>query len=44
MYTMQHNIDWIVGEKNKNKYTIFLRKIDSSFPDDVLEKMIYTNE
>jgi len=43
IYTMQHNIDWIVGEKKKNKYTIFLRKIDSSFPDDELEKMIYTH-
>jgi hypothetical protein len=43
IYTMQHNIDWIVGEKKKNQYTIFLRKIDSSFPDDVLEKMIYTH-
>jgi len=42
IYTMQHNIDWIVGEKKKNQYTIFLRKIDSSFPDDELEKMIYS--
>jgi hypothetical protein len=41
IYTTQHNIDWIVGEKNKNKYTMFLRKVDSSFPDDVLEKIIY---
>ena len=41
--TMQYNINWILGEKKKNKYAIFLRKVDSSFPDDVLEKIIYTN-
>jgi hypothetical protein len=40
--TTQHNINWIVGEKRKNKYAIFLRKVDPSFPDDVLEKIIYT--
>ena len=42
--TTDNNINWIIGEKKKNKYAIFLRKVDSSFPDDVLEKMIYTNE
>jgi len=42
IYTTQHNIDWIVGEKDKNKYAMFLRKVDSSFPDDVLEKIIYS--
>jgi hypothetical protein len=41
--TIDHNINWIVGEKKKHQYTIFLRKVDSSFPDDILEKMIYTN-
>lgn len=40
--TINHNINWILGEKKKNKHAMFLRKIDSSFPDDVLEKMIYT--
>jgi hypothetical protein len=40
----QSNINWILGEKNKKKHAIFLRKVDSSFPDDVLEKIIYTHE
>jgi hypothetical protein len=38
----QHNINWILGEKKKHQYTIFLRKVDPSFPDNVLEKIIYT--
>ena len=41
IYTTQHNINWILGEKKSNKYAIFLRKVDPSFPDDILEKMIY---
>ena len=42
IHTTQSNIDWIVGERKKNKYAMFLRKVDSSFPDNMLEKIIYT--
>jgi hypothetical protein len=39
---MKYDVDWIIRSKKNNKYTLFLRKVDISFPDDVLEKMIYT--
>ena len=42
IHTTEHNINWILGEKKNNKYAIFLRKVDPSFPDDILEKIIYT--
>jgi hypothetical protein len=42
IHTTYHNINWILGEKKKNKHAMFLRKVDPSFPDDILEKMIYT--
>jgi hypothetical protein len=35
------NIDFIVNNKLRNKYIIFLRKVHTSFPDDVLEKITF---
>jgi hypothetical protein len=39
---LRYDVNWIIRSKKNNKFTFFLRKVDPSFPDDVLEKMIYT--
>jgi hypothetical protein len=36
----KENIDYINQNKKKNKYSIFLRKIDNSFPDEILQEII----
>ena len=35
------NINFIKTNKIKNKYSIFLRKIDNSFPNDILVNIIF---
>lgn len=40
---IKNDINWIVTNKKKNKYTLFLRKVDISFPDDILNDIIYKN-
>jgi len=36
----KENIDYINENKKNNKYSIFLRKIDTSFPDEILQEII----
>jgi len=37
----EENKEMIVSMLKKNKYAMFLRKVDKSFPDDVLKEFIY---
>lgn len=39
-YGSNHDVDFIKDSLKKNKYTIFLRKVDPEFPDNILQKFI----
>ena len=39
-YGSTHDVDFIKDSLKKNKYTIFLRKVDPEFPDNILQKFI----
>jgi hypothetical protein len=41
MEKLKKDISWIITNKKKNKYTLFLRKVDISFPDEILNDIIY---
>jgi hypothetical protein len=41
MERLNKDMNWIITNKKKNKYTLFLRKVDISFPDDILNNIIY---
>lgn len=38
----RENINFIIDCKLKNKYIIFLRKVHTDFPNDILEQIIFT--
>jgi uncharacterized protein YlbG (UPF0298 family) len=43
-YGNDEEVAWVTSFLEKNKYALFLRKVDPSFPDHMLRNIIYTSK
>jgi len=41
VFSSKKDMEFIINEKQKNKYNIFLRKIHNDFPDELLDEILF---